>query len=375
MTDVQALTDAGVSVWLDDLGRHRITSGELTRLVDTIGIRGVTTNPSIFAAAVKSGTEYQAELEASDQDAEGALHDLMVRDVQDACTVFSDIYARTDALDGRVSLEVDPRLAFDTERTIEAAARAWRDVDRPNVMVKIPATRAGLPAITESLAAGISVNVTLIFGIERYREVQQAWISGLERARVNGHDLSKMASVASFFVSRMDTAVDRQLDALLAQGAITPDRHRQLRGRAAVANARNAYRVFIDARAENAWQQLEAAGAHPQRPLWASTSTKDPSFSTTRYVDELIAPHTVNTMPGSTLDAVLKQPIHSRAQSIKLDQASAAADNDLFDALAAVGIDYDKVVTELEEAGVQSFIDAWQTLLGLVESAQRKTVG
>lgn len=375
MTDVQALTDAGVSVWLDDLGRHRLATGELTQLVDEVGIRGVTTNPSIFAAAVKSGTEYQSELESSRLDAEGSLHELMVRDVQDACTVFSDTFTRTDALDGRVSLEVDPRLAFDTERTIEAAAQAWRDVDRPNVMVKIPATRAGLPAITETLAAGISVNVTLIFGIERYREVQQAWVAGLQRARANGHDLSKMASVASFFVSRMDTAVDSQLDALLADGAIAPDRHQQLRGRAAVANARNAYRVFIAARSEPAWQALEAEGAHPQRPLWASTSTKDPSFSPTRYVDELIAPDTVNTMPAPTLDAVLKSPMQARAQSIALDQASADADDDLFESLAAVGVDYDKVVNDLEEAGVQSFIDAWQTLLTLVASAQRKSVG
>ena len=375
MTDIRALTDAGVSVWLDDLGRHRIASGELAKLVNEVGIRGVTTNPSIFAAAVKSGSEYQAELQTSGQDAEGTLHDLMVRDVQEACTVFSDLYERTGGLDGRVSLEVDPQLALDTARTVEAAAQSWADVDRPNVMVKIPATRAGLSAITESLAAGISVNVTLIFAIDRYREVQQAWVAGMQQARANGHDLSKIASVASFFVSRMDTAVDSRLDKLLASKAIAPERHEALRGRAAVANARNAYRAFIAARREPDWQALESAGAHPQRPLWASTSTKDPSFSPTRYVDELIAPDTVNTMPSATLEAVLKSPAGSRVQTIAEDPESAKADRELFDELAAVGIDYDEVVADLEEAGVQSFTDAWQTLLGLVSSAKQKAAG
>jgi transaldolase len=374
MTGVQALTAAGVSVWLDDLGRHRITSGELTRLVDEVGVRGVTTNPSIFAAAVKSGTDYQSQLHDSARDAEGALHELMVRDVQDACTVFSDTFARTNALDGRVSLEVDPRLAFDTKRTVEAAAKAWRDVARPNVMVKIPATPAGLPAITETLAAGISVNVTLIFGIERYREVQRAWISGLELAKANGHDIAQMASVASFFVSRMDTAVDGQLDALLAAGAIAPERHEQLRGRAAVANARNAYRAFVAARAGDEWRALEAAGAHPQRPLWASTSTKDPSFSPTRYVDELIAPDTVNTMPWPTLEQVVNSSLQRREPTIALDPKSAAADVELFESLSSVGVDYDSVVIDLEEAGVRSFTDAWQTLLDLVAAARRETV-
>ncbi|MFL6182874.1 MAG: transaldolase [Actinomycetes bacterium] len=375
MTDIRALTDAGVSVWLDDLGRHRIASGELAELVNEVGIRGVTTNPSIFAAAVKSGSEYQADLQSSQQDAEGTLHDLMVRDVQDACTVFSDLYERSGALDGRVSLEVDPRLALDTARTVEAAAQSWADVDRPNVMVKIPATQAGLSAITDTLAAGISVNVTLIFAIDRYRQVQQAWLAGMEQAKANGHDLSKIASVASFFVSRMDTAVDRRLDELLANKAIEPDRHEALRGRAAVANARNAYRAFTAARREPAWQALEAAGAHPQRPLWASTSTKDPSFSPTRYVDELIAPDTVNTMPSATLEAVLKSPADPGTQTFADDPEAMKADSELFDELAAVGIKYDEVITELEQAGVQSFTEAWQTLLGLVSSAKQKAAG
>jgi transaldolase len=305
MSQLQALSDAGVSVWLDDLGRHRITSGELQRLVEQVGIRGVTTNPSIFANAVKSGNDYQGDLAASTSDAETTLHDLVVADVRDACRILAPAFDATRAVDGRVSIEVDPRLAFDTQATTAEAARLWHDVDQPNLMVKIPGTEAGLPAITESLAAGISINITLIFGIERYRQVQQAWLSGLERAKVNGHDLSRIASVASFFVSRLDTSVDTALDAKLEAGEISADRHAELRGRAAIANARNAYRVFCQARAEPRWQALEGAGAIPQRPLWASTSTKDPTFPVTRYVDDLVAADTVNTMPAQTLEAVL----------------------------------------------------------------------
>ena len=226
----------------------------------------------------------------------------MVSDVRDACDVLRPVYDESTAVDGRVSLEVDPRLAFDTAATVTAASRIWSDVERPNVMVKIPATVAGLPAITETLAAGISVNVTLIFGVDRYREVQDAWLAGFEAARANGHDLVSIGSVASFFVSRLDTAVDGRLDAIAASGSLTAEQNRGLRGRAAVANARTAYRQFQRMLADPRWAALAAAGAQPQRPLWASTSTKDPTFSPTRYVDELVAPQTVNTMPSATLD-------------------------------------------------------------------------
>jgi transaldolase len=374
MSQLQALSDAGVSVWLDDLGRHRITSGELQRLVEQVGIRGVTTNPSIFANAVKSGNDYQGDLAASTSDAETTLHDLVVADVRDACRILAPAFDATRAVDGRVSIEVDPRLAFDTQATTAEAARLWHDVDQPNLMVKIPGTEAGLPAITESLAAGISINITLIFGIERYRQVQQAWLSGLERAKVNGHDLSRIASVASFFVSRLDTSVDTALDAKLEAGEISADRHAELRGRAAIANARNAYRVFCQARAEPRWQALEGAGAIPQRPLWASTSTKDPTFPATRYVDDLVAADTVNTMPAQTLEAVLADEASSktRAAAIDLSDAAAAADAKLFQSLAAVGIDYDEVVGDLELAGVRSFSEAWEGLLTLVGAAQQK---
>lgn len=370
MTSVAALTDHGVSVWLDDLGRDRIDSGELRHLVDEIGIRGVTTNPSIFAAAVRSGSTYGDRLAAlGAMPPDRALHRLMVDDVRDACDVFAPVFATSRGLDGRVSLEVDPRLAFDTEGTVAAARRAWEDVDRPNLMVKIPATREGLPAVTAALAAGISVNVTLIFSIQRYLEVQQAWLAGLEAARDLGHDLSTLGSVASFFVSRLDTAVDQRLDRLAASGTLPPDRLQRLRGQAAVANARTAYRSYRTLLAGDRWQHLAAAGALPQRPLWASTSTKDPSFVATRYVDELVAPSTVNTMPVVTLAAVRDDP-RPRPESIGLAEADAARDAHLFTALREVGIDYDEVVDELEHQGVASFIDAWNELLRLVEAAQ-----
>ena len=367
MNPITQLADVGVSVWLDDLGRDRLTSGELAGLVAS-GVRGVTTNPSIFAAAVSRGDAYAEELAGlAGVPAAEALHSLMVADVRDACDVLAATHHETHLLDGRVSLEVDPRLAFDTDATVAAAAKIWADVDRPNVMVKIPATKAGLPAITSALASGISVNVTLIFGVDRYREVQDAWLAGLEAAHAQGHDLRAIGSVASFFVSRLDTAVDTRLDALSADQP--DDALQRLRGRAAVANARQAYRQFVQILSEERWQALATLGAQPQRPLWASTSTKDPTFSPTRYVDELVAAQTVNTMPAGTLDAVSRgsQP---HVPTIALTQQAAAEDAQLFADLASVGIAYKEVVDHLEEAGVQSFIDAWTTLLGLVERAQ-----
>lgn len=370
MTAVRTLQETGVSVWLDDLGRDRIDSGELVRLVQDVGICGVTTNPSIFAAAVRSGDTYADRLASlGPVEAPEALHRLMVDDVRDACDVFAPVFEASGGLDGRVSLEVDPRLAFDTEATVAAVKRAWSDVDRPNLMVKIPATRQGLPAITTALGAGISVNVTLIFSIQRYAEVQEAWLSGLEAADIAGHDLRRLGSVASFFVSRLDTAVDRRLDALVASDAISSETHARLRGRSAVANARTAYRAFIDTMSRSRWQHLDEREALPQRPLWASTSTKDPTFAPTRYVDELVAPATVNTMPAATLEAV-QRDTSPRPVSIGLGSDDAARDIELFGDLLAIGIDYDEVVVELEQAGVASFIDSWNELLGLVETAQ-----
>lgn len=367
MTPLAELAHQGVSVWLDDLGRDRLRSGELARLVES-GVKGVTTNPSIFAAAVSKGDAYAEQLAGlAGVPAEDALHTLMVADVRQACDVLADTYVQTAAVDGRVSLEVDPRLAFDTEATADAAGKIWADVDRPNVMVKIPATKAGLPAITASLAAGISINVTLIFGVERYREVQDAWLAGLEEAHARGHDLRSIGSVASFFVSRLDSAVDTRLDALSLE--LPAEDYRRLRGRAAVANARQAYRQFHAMLGQDRWRAVQAAGAQPQRPLWASTSTKDPTFSPTRYVDELVAPQTVNTMPSGTLDAVSRSSSPHRA-AIDISDQAADADAQLFADLASVGIGYQEVVDDLEAAGVQSFSDAWSTLIDLVKAAQ-----
>lgn len=374
MSAVRRLAERGVSVWLDDLGRDRLTSGSLAQLV-AAGVSGVTTNPSIFAAAVASGSSYAEQLASlralSPAD---ALHALMVADVRGACDVLREAFEESGALDGRVSLEVDPRLAFDTEATVAAASAIWVDVDRPNVMVKIPATRAGLPAITETLASGISVNVTLIFGVDRYLEVQEAWLAGLTAAGAAGHDLSRIGSVASFFVSRLDSAVDGRLDTMAASGSLDPEQHQRLRGRAAVANARNAYRRYRHLLTDARWLALESAGAQPQRPLWASTSAKDPSFAPTRYVDELVAPQTVNTMPAATLAAV-QASSQEWPIAIGLTDGDGEIDASLFADLADVGVEYARVVADLEDAGVASFIDAWNTLLDLVGSAQKRQTG
>ena len=370
VSGIKRLSEQGVSVWLDDLGRDRLTSGDLARLVGE-GVCGVTTNPSIFAAAVAKGNAYAPQLASLKGLApELALHALMVEDVQSACDVLAEAFEQSRSVDGRVSLEVDPRLAFDAEATIAAAGRIWADIARPNVMVKIPATRAGLPAITETLASGISVNVTLIFGIDRYIEVQDAWIAGLQSAQTNGHDLAAIGSVASFFVSRLDTAVDARLDAMAASGSLDTVDHQRLRGRAAVANARNAYRAYRHRLTDSRWLALESAGAQPQRPLWASTSTKDPTFSPTRYVDELVAPQTVNTMPSATLTAVAAATVEY-STAIGLTGDDAQIDASLFADLAQVGVEYTQVVAELEEAGIASFSDAWKRLLDLVASVQR----
>ncbi len=369
MSPLQDLASSGVSVWLDDLGRDRLTSGGLAQLVAN-GVVGVTTNPSIFASAVSHGDAYAEQLaELTGRTPEEALHALMVSDVRGACDVLSSTFEQTNAVDGRVSFEVDPRLAHDTDQTLAAAAEVWTDVSRPNVMVKIPATLAGLPAITAAVAQGISVNVTLIFGVERYAQVQDAWLAGLEDAQVRGRDLSAIGSVASFFVSRLDTAVDGRLDAMADAGALEAQTHRELRGRAAVANARQAYRQYQRMLQTPRWLSLAAAGAQPQRPLWASTSTKDPTFSPTRYVDELVAPQTVNTMPSATLDAVVASTARHPVSIDATDEAE-AADVALFERLAAVGVDYQQVVEGLEEAGVSAFSEAWTTLLELVERAQ-----
>ncbi|CAM5544680.1 transaldolase [Streptomyces aurantiogriseus] len=353
------LSDEGVSIWLDDLSRRRITSGNLAELVATRHVVGVTTNPSIFQAAIGSGEGYEEQL--ADLAVRGVTVDEAVRmmttaDVRAAADILHPVYTATGGRDGRVSIEVDPRLAHHTEATIaEAKQLAWL-VDRPNVMIKIPATKAGLPAITEVIGLGISVNVTLIFSLERYREVMDAYLAGLEKAAAKGLDLSAIHSVASFFVSRVDSEIDKRLTVLGTDAALA------LKGRAALANARLAYEAYEEVFAGDRWTALAGARANKQRPLWASTGVKDPAYKDTLYVDELVAPGTVNTMPQATLDATAD---HGQITGNTVTGGYAQARADLA-AVEALGISYDEVVTRLEDEGVAKFETAWQDLLDAV---------
>jgi transaldolase len=356
------LAAAGVSIWLDDLSRARLTTGTLAALIRDQHVSGVTTNPSIFQAAITSGTDYDkqlASLAAAGADADAALFAITTDDVRAGCDVFAGVAVATDGVDGRVSIEVDPRLAHDTEATIEQAKALAAAVGRDNVYIKIPATREGLPAIAAVLAEGISVNVTLIFGLQRYRAVMNAFLDGLERARDGGHDLSTLHSVASFFVSRVDTEIDRRLDAIGTDGA------RALKGRAGIANARLAYQAFEEVFATPRWQSLADDGARRQRPLWASTGVKDPAYPDTLYVVELVALDCVNTMPEKTLRAVADHG-HVRGDTITGEYAAAQA---TLDAIEEHGISYTEVVELLEHEGVEKFEKAWVDLLADVTDA------
>jgi transaldolase len=328
------LTEMGVSIWLDDISRERLSTGNLASLIRDMDVRGVTSNPTIFAKALASGSAYAEQ-----------VADLAVRGVT--------VYDATKGLDGRVSLEVDPRLARDTAKTIAEARALWWMVDRPNLFIKIPATLEGLPAITQCLSEGISINVTLIFSLERYAQVIDAYMAGLEAA--SGRDAASIASVASFFVSRVDTEVDERLDKIGTHEA------RTLRGTAALANARLAYELFEQRFAETAprWAALRARGARVQRPLWASTSVKDPSFAATMYVTELVAPHTVNTMPESTMHATAAgDGLHGYTI-----QGTYDASREVWRQLDELGVHYDDVVKVLEEQGVDKFKASWVELL------------
>lgn len=356
--NLTALRDAGVSVWLDDLSRQRITSGNLAELITDYAVVGVTSNPTIFAKALSNAADYDAQvraLAARGAGVDDAVREITTTDVRDAADVFRSVYEATGGLDGRVSLEVDPRLARDTERTVAEAVELWKAVDRPNLMVKIPATVEGLPAITRALAEGVSVNVTLIFSVERYRDVMDAFLTGLERAKDNGHDLGGIASVASFFVSRVDAEVDKRLRSIEGGDALL--------GRAAVANARLAYAAYEEVFSSPRWKALAAEGARPQRPLWASTGVKDPAYSDTLYVDELVAPNTVNTMPEATLYATADHA-DLRGDTVRGTGPDSQA---VFDALSAAGVDLDDVFAVLEREGVEKFEKSWQELLETVE--------
>ncbi|QRY64060.1 transaldolase [Gordonia sp. PDNC005] len=357
-SNLAALSEAGVSVWLDDLSRGLISSGGLQEQIDTRSIVGVTTNPAIFQNAISSDAGvYSAQitqLAREGADVDKAITAITTDDVRNACDVFAPIFEATDGLDGRVSIEVDPRLANKTAETVEQAAELWKLVDRPNVLIKIPATAAGVPAIADVIAQGISVNVTLIFSVERYREVMDAYLDGLDRALRNGHDAGKIASVASFFVSRVDSEIDNRLNAIGTPEAL------ELRGKAGLANARLAYAAYQEVfETETRFPDLQAHGALPQRPLWASTGTKNADYPDTLYVSELVAPNTVNTVPGKTLEAYADHGWVNTESIVGLEGSSRA----VFTALQGVGVDLDDVFAVLETEGVEKFEQAWDELL------------
>ena len=358
----QELSDVGVSIWLDDLSRDRINSGSLQSLIANRNVVGVTTNPTIFASALATGQSYGpqiAELAASGASVTDAVFAATTDDVAAACDIFRPAYDRTNGQDGRVSIEVEPTLAFDAAATISQAKELFARVGRENVMIKIPATKEGLGAITAVLAEGISVNVTLIFSLERYAEVIDAYLAGLEQAQSNGHDLSTIHSVASFFVSRVDTEIDKRLVAIGTDDALS------LKSKAGVANARLAYEVFEQKFSSERAATLVAAGGNRQRPLWASTGVKDPSLPDTLYVTELAAPDTVNTMPEKTLEATFDHaPVHGDAVSGTYDDA-----RQVLAEIEKLGISIVEVTTLLEREGVDKFIVSWNELLDIVTAA------
>jgi transaldolase len=365
MTDrLKKLADAGVSIWLDDLSRERIESGNLAELVATSSVVGVTTNPTIFAGAIADGERYDAQvrsLVAEGHPVDRVVFELTTEDVRNACDVLAPV-ADSSGSDGRVSIEVEPDLANDTEGTIASAQALWSAVDRPNALIKIPATKEGLPAITAAISQGISVNVTLIFSTQRYREVMDAYLTGLEAARDAGLDLGRIQSVASFFISRVDSEVDKRLD------AIGGDEAAALRSTAALANARIAYAAYEEVLRSDRWAQLAGAGAHAQRPLWASTGVKNPDLPDTLYVSELVVADTVNTMPEKTLQAFAD---HGEVTGDQVSGRGAEA-QEVFDRLTAVGVDLDDVFLAIEAEGVDKFKKSWTELVETVQAQMDK---
>jgi transaldolase len=355
--NLAALSQAGVSVWLDDLSRGRLESGNLAALVREKSVVGVTTNPTIFQGAITKGHEYTIqlkELAGRGANVDDTVRALTTDDVRDACDVLAPQFEASAGVDGRVSIEVDPRLAHETDATVAQAIELWKIVDRPNLLIKIPATLAGLPAITRVIAEGISVNVTLIFSVERHKAVMDAYLAGLEAAKAAGHDLSQIHSVASFFVSRVDSEIDARLEAIGTEEALA------LRGKAGLANARLAYAAYQEVfEGGSTYSALTAAGARVQRPLWASTGVKNPDYSDTLYVTELVAPNTVNTMPEKTMDAVADHGVIT-GDTIT---GTAAASQQVFDAIAAVGVSLPEVFEKLETEGVDKFEVSWNELL------------
>jgi len=357
---LRQLSEAGVAVWLDDLSRDRLQTGNLSDLIRDRSLVGITTNPTIFQKAISGSDLYNpqpADLAVRGVDVGEALRSITTIDVRDACDVLRPAYDASDGVDGRVSIEVDPRISSSAEKTIAEARALWWLVDRPNLFIKIPATMGSLAAISQALSEGISVNVTLIFSLARYDLVMDAFLEGMERAQKSGIDLSRIGSVASFFVSRVDTEIDQRL------GKIGTKEAKALLGKAAVANARLAYQHYENVLAGDRWKALAAAGAKTQRPLWASTGVKDPNYSDTMYVTDLVAPNTVNTMPEATMQAVYDHGV-IESDTIRSHYADAQR---VLDELKAIGVDYDDVVDTLEREGVDKFEDSWNQLIEAVD--------
>lgn len=368
-----ALSKAGVSIWLDDLSRARIESGNLAALIASHNVVGVTTNPTIFASAIGSGVGYSdriVECARSGASAEQAAFTLMCADVADACDVLHPVFESSDGRDGRVSIEVSPTLSRDAAATVAQALQLWRQVNRPNAMIKIPATVEGIDAISEVIGAGVSVNVTLIFSLTRYRQVINAYLHGLEIARAAGHDISQIHSVASFFVSRVDSLVDAKLDAIAESNSVDLSELSLLRSKTGLANARLAYEVFEQGFDSERARMLLGLGGNLQRPLWASTGVKDPSLPDTMYVTGLVAAHSVNTMPEATLSAFAD---HGQVDGDTI--TGEYRDSDLIlNALDGYGIDYAEITEHLENEGLDKFESSWSELLDTVADALREPV-
>ena len=355
MNPIQELTALGQSIWYDNIQRELLENGELAAMIERGDIRGVTSNPSIFQNAIANSNDYDDALKpllADGWDADAIFWELAVKDIQDACDIFAPLYKESEGNDGYVSLEVSPYLANDSEGTITQAKELWARVNRPNLMIKIPATKAGLPAIRQAIAAGINVNVTLIFSIARYHEVMDAYLAGLEDRVLAKESIAKVHSVASFFISRLDSIIDDQL----------PE-NSPLRGKIAIANAKLAYEAFGQVFSDVRFGKLQLVQANYQRPLWASTSTKNPAYPDTLYIDELIGPATVNTVPPKTLDAFKDHGTAADTLKSELDEAKKAISD-----LDSAGISLDKATQDLEDAGVKSFADAFTGLLETIKN-------
>jgi transaldolase len=371
---LQQLTDQGVAVWVDSIARDWIQKGELRRLRDQFQVAGVTSNPTIFQKAMGEGSFYDddiARLAAEGADARRIFEALALDDIRAAAAEMEPVWERTGGVDGRVSFEVPPDIADDTKATIRETRRLFDELARPNVFIKIPATAAGVPAIRASIADGINVNVTLIFSIARYREVIEAYLSGLEALADSGGDLGEVASVASFFVSRVDTMVDPELQAIVDQGGPRAEAARARLGTAAIDNAKLAYEIFQQTFQGPRWEALAAAGAKVQRPLWASTSTKNPEYRDVLYVEELVARDTVNTMPLETIEAFADHgEVRGQTATEGLDRA-----HQLWSDLAALGIDEDDVGQRLDREGVEKFADSYNGAVEAIEAKVRKLGG